>query len=94
MKFLSWNCRGMGSPATIREFRQLLVANRPNIIFLCETKMSRSGGLALMWKEELDVAIQSYSKHHIDSIVKFRDSSTIRVTGFYGHANPNERINS
>ncbi|KAA3460547.1 reverse transcriptase [Gossypium australe] len=54
----------------------------------------RSGGLALMWKDDLDVAIQSYSKHHIDSIVKLRELSAIRVTGFYGHANPNERINS
>ncbi|KAK8314978.1 hypothetical protein V6Z11_D01G207100 [Gossypium hirsutum] len=117
MKFLSWNCRGMGSPATIRELKQLLVANRPDIIFLCETKMNviefqrvqtrcrlqnglvvnlegRSGGLALMWKDELDVTIQSYSKHHIDFTVKLGSTSIIRVTGYYGHANPSERNNS
>ncbi|KAB2021692.1 hypothetical protein ES319_D07G157900v1, partial [Gossypium barbadense] len=117
MKFLSWNCRGMGSPATIRELKQLLVANRPDIIFLCETKMNaiefqkvqtrcrmqnglvvnsdgRSGGLALMWKDELDVTIKSYSKHHIDSIVKLGCTKTIRVMGYYGHANPSERNSS
>ncbi|TYI86331.1 hypothetical protein E1A91_D04G058000v1, partial [Gossypium mustelinum] len=117
MKFLSWNCRGMGSLATIRELKQLLVANRPDIIFLCETKMNaiefqkvqtrcrmqnglvvnsegRSGGLALMWKDELDVTIQSYSRYHIDSIVNLGCTNIIRVTGYYGHANPSERNNS
>ncbi|KAK8300260.1 hypothetical protein V6Z12_D05G376500 [Gossypium hirsutum] len=117
MKFLSWNCRRMGSPATIQELKQLLVANRPDIIFLCETKMNviefqrvqircklqnrlvvnskgRSGGLVLMWKDELDVTNQSYSKHHIDSTVKLGCTSIIRVTGYYCHANPSEHNNS
>ncbi|KAA3483070.1 reverse transcriptase [Gossypium australe] len=51
----------------------------------------RSGGLALMWTDEMDVTIQNYSKHHIDSIIMLDGSSNIRVTGYYGHANPNER---
>ncbi|PPD73001.1 hypothetical protein GOBAR_DD30103 [Gossypium barbadense] len=54
----------------------------------------RSGGLALMWKDELDVTIKSYSKHHIDSIVKLGCTKTIRVMGYYGHANPSERNSS
>ncbi|KAG8491126.1 hypothetical protein CXB51_014280 [Gossypium anomalum] len=48
-------------------------------------------GLALMWKDEMDVTIQSYSKHHINSIINMRRTSNIRVTGYYGHANPNEK---
>ncbi|PPD70334.1 hypothetical protein GOBAR_DD32787 [Gossypium barbadense] len=39
MKFLCWNCRGLGNPATVRELKQLLVANNLDIIFLSETKM-------------------------------------------------------
>ncbi|KAG8495532.1 hypothetical protein CXB51_013393 [Gossypium anomalum] len=38
IKILCWNCRGIGNPATVRMLRQLLVANDPDIIFLCETK--------------------------------------------------------
>ncbi|KAG4148582.1 hypothetical protein ERO13_D05G293550v2, partial [Gossypium hirsutum] len=39
MKIFSWNCRGVGNPATVRELKQLLVANVPDIVFLCETKV-------------------------------------------------------
>ncbi|KAK5833229.1 hypothetical protein PVK06_017047 [Gossypium arboreum] len=38
MKILCWSYRGIGNPATVRELRQLLVANDLDIIFLCETK--------------------------------------------------------
>ncbi|PPR84475.1 hypothetical protein GOBAR_AA36237 [Gossypium barbadense] len=102
---------------TIQELKQLLVANNPDSIFLCETKLNAtdfqrvqtrsrmqnwlavnskvwSGGLALMWKDEMDVTIQSYSQHHIKSIVKMGRTSNIRVTGYYGHASPNERSSS
>ncbi|PPR88594.1 hypothetical protein GOBAR_AA32107 [Gossypium barbadense] len=54
----------------------------------------RSGGLALMWKEGVNVSIQSFSKHHIDSIVNLENNKIMRVTGFYGHANLSLRHNS
>ncbi|KAH1046714.1 hypothetical protein J1N35_037498 [Gossypium stocksii] len=38
MKLHCWNCRGVGNPATVRNLKQLFVANNPNVIFLCETK--------------------------------------------------------
>ncbi|TYH19504.1 hypothetical protein ES288_A05G357000v1 [Gossypium darwinii] len=117
MKFMCWNCRGMGNPAKIRELKQLIRAHNPDIIFLSETKMNgndfrrvqnkcrlqngltvnsegRSGGLALMWKEGVNVSIQSFSKHHIDSIVNLENNKIMRVTGFYGHANLSLRHNS
>ncbi|KAK8356484.1 hypothetical protein V6Z12_A05G356700 [Gossypium hirsutum] len=117
MKFMCWNCRGMGNPAKIRELKQLIGAHNPDIIFLSETKMNgndfrrvqnkcrlqngltvnsegRSGGLALMWKEGINVSIQSFSKHHIDSIVNLENNKIMRVTGFYGHANPSLRHSS
>ncbi|MFQ6659288.1 hypothetical protein Gotur_028236 [Gossypium turneri] len=91
MKFLCWNCRGLGNPAKIRELKQLLVANNPDLIFLSETKI---GGLALMWRDGMNVSIQNYFKHHIDSMVKLENNKTIRVTGFYGHAIPKHRSSS
>ncbi|KAB1671561.1 hypothetical protein, partial [Gossypium barbadense] len=117
MKFLCWNCRGLGNSAKIRELKQLIAVNNPDVIFLSETKMSandfcrvqnnrrlqnglavnsegRSGGLALMWRDGMNVSIQNFSKHHIDSKVRLDDNKTIRVTAFYGHANPNFRRSS
>ncbi|TYJ17202.1 hypothetical protein E1A91_A09G035900v1 [Gossypium mustelinum] len=43
MKILSWNCRGARNQATVRELKQLLVANVPDIVFLCETKIKSNG---------------------------------------------------
>ncbi|XP_040966269.1 uncharacterized protein [Gossypium hirsutum] len=40
MSIICWNCRGVGNPATVRDLKQLLVANDPNIIFFCETKIN------------------------------------------------------
>ncbi|KAK5812073.1 hypothetical protein PVK06_027472 [Gossypium arboreum] len=33
----------------------------------------RSGGLAMLWMEGIDVAIQNYYSHHIDSLISFVD---------------------
>ncbi|KAK8356489.1 hypothetical protein V6Z12_A05G357100 [Gossypium hirsutum] len=54
----------------------------------------QSGGLALMWKEWINVSIQSFSKHHIDSIVNLENNKIMRVMGFYGHANLSLRHSS
>ncbi|TYH10965.1 hypothetical protein ES288_A07G220800v1 [Gossypium darwinii] len=114
MKIFSWNCRGVGNLATVRELKQLLVANISDMVFLCETKIhsnsfqrirticrmegclavsseGKSGGLALLWREGVNVAVQSYSKYHIDSVVSMDDGVTLRFTGFYGQTNPSLR---
>ncbi|TYG71122.1 hypothetical protein ES288_D05G368900v1 [Gossypium darwinii] len=39
MRVFCWNCRGIGNPATVRELKQLLVANAHDVVFLCETKV-------------------------------------------------------
>uniref|UniRef100_A0A803M8Y9 Endonuclease/exonuclease/phosphatase domain-containing protein n=1 Tax=Chenopodium quinoa TaxID=63459 RepID=A0A803M8Y9_CHEQI len=44
----------------------------------------RSGGLALLWKDTIDVTIKSYSQNHIDSWVKFPKKEGWRFTGVYG----------
>ncbi|KAL5747731.1 hypothetical protein ACOSP7_024748 [Xanthoceras sorbifolium] len=40
-------------------------------------------GLALFWRDGVDVRVNSFSKGHIDSIVSC-DGLTWRFTGFYG----------
>ncbi|KAK5819977.1 hypothetical protein PVK06_025017 [Gossypium arboreum] len=54
----------------------------------------QSDGLTLLWKKDLDVSMQTYSKHHIDSLVHMENNSNMRFTKFYGHANPNMRNSS
>ncbi|GAV68371.1 hypothetical protein CFOL_v3_11874, partial [Cephalotus follicularis] len=43
------------------------------------------GRLALLWEEELDLSIQSYSKSHIEAIMKLRNGQEIWIFRFYGH---------
>lgn len=43
------------------------------------------GGLALMWSNDVDVNIVSYSNHHIDTVVKSAKGLKWRCTGIYGH---------
>ncbi|TYG70857.1 hypothetical protein ES288_D05G347900v1 [Gossypium darwinii] len=117
MKLLCWNCRGLGNPAIVRELKQLIVANNPDIIFLSETTKNangfpriqnlfrmrgglamssegRSGGIALMSREGVDVAIHNYSKHRIDSLVQLENQCNLIFTGFYGYEDPNLRSSS
>ena len=41
LDLLSWNCRGICGDDTRRALKDLIVQNRPQVIFLCETKISR-----------------------------------------------------
>ncbi|XP_024200181.1 uncharacterized protein LOC112203446 [Rosa chinensis] len=43
LDLLSWNCRGIYNDATTRALKDLISQNRPQIVFLCETKISREG---------------------------------------------------
>lgn len=42
------------------------------------------GGLALLWTNEVDLSISSYSSRHIDAMVKSNDGLIWRFTGVYG----------
>ena len=37
MIIISWNCRGLGNPRSVRELGDLIHSHHPDIIFLCET---------------------------------------------------------
>lgn len=53
------------------------------------------GGLALLWKRELQVEIQTYSEHHIDTIIVLKGASPRwRFTGFYEHPKTNKKEES
>lgn len=37
MNLLSWNCRGLGSPRTVRVLSDLIKVHKPDFLFLSET---------------------------------------------------------
>jgi hypothetical protein len=41
MNLLSWNCRGLGNPRTVRDLHQMVKERRPNFVFLMETMCSK-----------------------------------------------------
>ncbi|XP_062014504.1 uncharacterized protein LOC133731044 [Rosa rugosa] len=43
LDILSWNCRGICNDTTTRALKDLISQNRPQIVFLCETKISTQG---------------------------------------------------
>ncbi|XP_019184584.1 PREDICTED: uncharacterized protein LOC109179530 [Ipomoea nil] len=41
MSMLSWNCRGLGNPWTVREVVDMVSRKQPDFVFLMETKVAR-----------------------------------------------------
>jgi hypothetical protein len=41
MKILSWNCRGIGNPVTVRELHDLAKDYAPSVLFIMETQFSK-----------------------------------------------------
>ena len=49
------------------------------------------GGLALLWKNEDMVWVDSFSNYHIDAIVHGGSENAWRLTGFYGEPETSRR---
>ena len=57
--------------------------------------INRAGGLALLWKNSMQVDIQIYSPRYIDAIVTEKQGmKKWRFTGFYGHLETRKREES
>lgn len=51
----------------------------------------RSGGLALFWKEDVDLIVLSYSRYHIHAKVMTSNNFGWYVTGIYGQPEVSRR---
>ncbi|GLT54752.1 hypothetical protein SLA2020_279240 [Shorea laevis] len=40
MKFIAWNCRGLGRGTAMRALRSLIRTHRSDLVFLCEVKLN------------------------------------------------------
>ncbi|XVF47815.1 hypothetical protein PTKIN_Ptkin03bG0141200 [Pterospermum kingtungense] len=58
----------------------------------CVDSEGRSGGLAMLWIEECDLHLRSYSKHHIDMELVLTVNDSWRITGIYGEPDASKRI--
>ncbi|KAK2655928.1 hypothetical protein Ddye_008980 [Dipteronia dyeriana] len=54
----------------------------------------KSGGLCLFWDSNTDVVLLSYSVGHIDVSIHGTNRCNWRFTGFYGHPEQAQRVNS
>lgn len=54
--------------------------------------VGKSGGLALLWKEDVGLEIQNYSRRHIHAIVKNSiGGQSWKFIAFYGHPDASKR---
>lgn len=56
--------------------------------------VGKSGGLLLLWDDELDIDLQSYFRRHIDVFITPAIGTRQRFTGFYGNPDQSQRSHS
>ena len=57
-------------------------------------RRNKGGGLAVFWKQDIDLTISSYSQSHIDTIIDGRSEEAWRFTCFYGAPETHRRNQS
>uniref|UniRef100_A0A803NWE1 Endonuclease/exonuclease/phosphatase domain-containing protein n=1 Tax=Cannabis sativa TaxID=3483 RepID=A0A803NWE1_CANSA len=62
-------------------------------VFIVEAQ-GRSGGLALLWKNEKDGRIIGFSQSHIDFMVEVEGNPKWRLTGVYGEPQRQQRMDT
>ena len=63
-----------------------------NLFFV--ERNNRGGGLALFWRNSVDLSVDSFSPNHIDSIINKGKEEVCRFTGFYGEPMMHKRMES
>ncbi|KAL7111975.1 hypothetical protein ACP275_05G123500 [Erythranthe tilingii] len=66
-----------------------------NLFGMAVDSIGQSGGLALLWKKDMNVDLLSFSPNHIDVEVQAKEKEAKwRFTGFYGFADQSQRHKS
>ena len=61
-------------------------------LFYVERNPKGGGGLALYWKNSIDVHVDSFSTYHIDSIINKGNDEAWRFTSFYREPATHKRL--
>ena len=56
----------------------------PYRCMLAISSIRKSGGLALLWMEEVDLHVQTFTLNHIDALILNDPNIPWRLAGFYG----------
>lgn len=80
----------METKQSVEEMRNIKEDLQYHAIFTVPS-LGRSGGLVMIWKENVDLHVQTCSQNHIDAIVFSRTGPPWRITGFYGQLEENRR---
>ncbi|XP_019181689.1 PREDICTED: uncharacterized protein LOC109176754 [Ipomoea nil] len=83
MSTLSWNCRGLGNPQTVREIEDVVSRKKPDFVFLMETKVNRDHA------ERLRVKLGFEGLFNVDNdglsgglALLWRTNNTARLIGY------------
>ena len=79
----------METKQTVEEMRQVQRESHYDSM-LAVPCLGRKGGLAIMWNEDVDLHIQTYTQNHIDTLILIDHNSPWRIIGFNGK--PEEQL--
>ena len=72
----------METKQSVSEMKQIQASLPYRCMFVVPT-IRRSGGLALLWLEEIELHVQTFTLNHIDALIMDDPANPWRLTGFY-----------
>lgn len=57
----------------------------------CVDNLNSGGGLALMWRDKIEICLLNYLRFHIDAQVRDEKKTLWRLTGLYGNSERAQR---
>lgn len=57
-------------------------------------RRDKAGGLAIFWKEDFNLDIETFSPNHIDTTINKNQANEWRLIGFYGESDAQKRHES
>jgi exonuclease III len=82
MKILSWNCRGLAQPSTIRSLRAMIRKSNLDIIFLSETKIDPTTACSILHQLGFVLLVQAPPSSSRRGLL-LAWKSDVKLTSFY-----------
>ena len=73
----------METKQSVSEMKQIQAGLPYRSMFMVPS-IRRNGGLALLWMEEIELHVQTFTLNHIDALIMDDPANPWRLTGFYG----------